>query len=75
MGDPRIDIINECAMEICKFLSRDPYHQVTVTGQGGVKVQRPVWGLVRGRIFNAVQEISRLEVIKPSNGDGSGDPG
>ncbi len=69
-----IDIINECAVAICKFFKRDPNETVYVPsgGKGSLTVQRPLWQLVRGRVFEAVLEISKLEAIKPPaelNGD------
>ena len=69
-----MDIINECAVAICKFFKRDPEEiiYVKIGGTGSLTVQRPLWQLVRGRVFEAVQEISKLEAIKPPeepNGD------
>ena len=69
-----IDIINECAVAICKFFKRDPNEiiYVRIGGTGSLTVQRQLWRLVRGRIFEAVQEISKLAAIKPPaepNGD------
>lgn len=69
-----IDIINECAVAICKFFKRDPDETIYIPigGTGALTVQRPLWQLVRGRVFEAVQEISKLEAIKPPakpNGD------
>lgn len=62
-----MDIINECAIALCKFFKRDPdetiYVNIGVTG--ALTVQRPLWQLVRGRVFEAVREISKLEAIKP----------
>ncbi len=69
-----IDIINECAVAICKFFGRDPNETIYVPigGTGSLTVQRQLWRLVRGRVFEAVKEISKLEAIKPPaepNGD------
>ncbi len=62
-----MDIINECAVAICKFFKRDPNETiyVRVGGTGALTVQRQLWQLVRGRVFEAVKEISKLEAIKP----------
>ena len=69
-----MDIIDECAKELCRFFRRDPDDTIYVPigGTGSLTVQRPVWRLVRGRIFEAVREISKLGAIKPPaepNGD------
>ena len=64
---PEMDIIDECAIAICKFFHRDPDETIYVPlgGTGSLTVQRPLWQLVRGRVFEAVREISKLEAIKP----------
>ncbi len=70
-----MDIIDECAVAICKFFGRDPNETIYVPiggKPGSLTIQRPLWQLVRGRVFEAVREISKLEAIKPPaepNGD------
>ncbi len=72
MADPKMEIINDCAKALCKFFGRDPDETVYIpTGvQGSVTVQRPLWRLVRGRIFECVAEVSKI-IEPPPNGGGN----
>lgn len=64
--DPGLKIIEECAIEICKFFHRDPDETIYVPiGGSSLTVQRQLYKLVAGRVFEAVSEISKLAAMTP----------
>jgi len=75
MADPKMEIINDCAVALCKFLGRDPNEPIPIphVGGGPLIIEHPLWRLIRGRIFECVVEVSKIVESPPFNGgDGEG---
>ncbi len=70
MADPKMEIINECAKELCKFFKRDPNESIPIphVSGGSMLLQHPLWRLVRGRVFECVMEVSKVVEPPTSNG-------
>jgi hypothetical protein len=62
--DPRLKIIEECAIELCRFFKHDPNETIQVPlGVGALTTNRALKHMVAGRVYEAVVEISKLDQV------------
>ncbi len=62
--DPRLQIIEDCAIEVCKFFKHDPSENIQIAlGGSTITRNRMLKHVVAGRIYEAVIEISKLDQL------------